>query len=87
MRNIRGYFNSNIQKNCYGGFTKNIRGCSYEKNQPGKTGCLGLPRSRLYYQFLIKIFELSYEKRAGPANRDLALFSRDPGKTGCFFLI
>ena len=64
-----------------------IRGCSYEKNQPGKTGCLGLPRSRLYYQFLIKIFELSYEKRAGPANRDLALFGRDPGKTGCFFLI
>ena len=52
-----------------------------------KTGCLGLPRSRLYYQFLIKIFELSYEKRAGPANRDLALFSLDLGKTGCFFLI
>ena len=64
-----------------------LRGCSYEKNQPGKTGCFGLPRSRLYYQFLIKIFELSYEKRAGPANRDLALFSQDPGKTGCFFLI
>ena len=21
---------------------KSIRGCSYEKNQPGKTGCLGL---------------------------------------------
>ena len=36
---------------------------------------------------LIKIFELSYEKRAGPANRDLALFSWDLGKTGCFFLI
>ena len=36
------------------------------KNQPGKTGFLGLPRSRLYYQFLIKIFELSYEKQAVP---------------------
>ena len=51
-----------------------LKECSYEKNQPGKTGCLGLPRSRLYYQFLIKIFELSYEKRAGPAYQDLALF-------------
>ena len=54
-------------------FISSKGGCSYEKNQPGKTGCLGLPRSRLCYQFLIKIFELSYEKRAGPAKR--AVFS------------
>ena len=62
-----------------------LRGCSYEKNQPGKTGCLGLPRSRLYYEFLIKIFELSYEKRAGPANRDLALYQPRSRQNGVFF--
>ena len=52
------------------GLTRYVRGVYMRK-----------PRPRLYYQFLIKIFELSYEKRDGPTNRDLALFSRDPGKT------
>lgn len=42
----------------------------------------GLPRSHIYLQILTKHKMLSHKKRAGPANRDLALSKQDPGKAG-----